>query len=256
MCALPHLGLALAASGRYEEALRIFAEAKRIGREHEVWMLLARSLAMWGGCHLEVFDLAGAEVLAEEARELGRSVNFKLPVVSAGIDLVFNLVRRGDVARAEKLAAEVSEARTQAAPSHEWIWGLRFAQARAELALARGDGDEAVRLAADVIAQSGACQRVKYQVAGLGTRGKALAALGRCKAAVRDLRQAVALARPVGDPAMFLRAAATLLELEGDGDLAAEARIAAQRIAAALPDGPMRLRFEAAEPVRLLGSLR
>src|SRR5205085_1831544 len=35
----------------------------------------------------------------------------------------------------------------------------------------------------------------------------------------------------------------------------AEARAAAKRIAAALPDEAMRRRFEAAEPVRLLGSL-
>jgi hypothetical protein len=46
-----------------------------------------------------------------------------------------------------------------------------------------------------------------------------------------------------------------LLEHDGDGDLAAEARAAAKRILAALPDGPMRQRFVAAESVRLLGSL-
>ena len=61
--------------------------------------------------------------------------------------------------------------------------------------------------------------------------------------------------RPVGDTAMFLRAATALLALDGDGDLAAEARAAAQRIAAALPDEEMRRRFAAAEPVRSLGGL-
>jgi hypothetical protein len=47
--------------------------------------------------------------------------------------------------------------------------------------------------------------------------------------------------------------AAALLAIEGDEALAAEAAGAAQRIAAALPEGDMRRRFEAAEPVRLLG---
>ena len=69
------------------------------------------------------------------------------------------------------------------------------------------------------------------------------------------VQEAIILARPVGDPALFLRAATALLELEGDGDLAAEARAAAKQIAAALPDEPMRRRFAAAEPVRLLGAL-
>jgi hypothetical protein len=41
--------------------------------------------------------------------------------------------------------------------------------------------------------------------------------------AVGDLRAAVQLARPQADPALFLRSAATLLELDGDDQLAAEA---------------------------------
>jgi hypothetical protein len=51
---------------------------------------------------------------------------------------------------------------------------------------------------------------------------------------------------------MLLRAATALLAIEGDDALATEARQAAQRIAAALPDAEMRRRFEAAEPVRML----
>jgi hypothetical protein len=54
---------------------------------------------------------------------------------------------------------------------------------------------------------------------------------------------------------MFLHTAAALLALDGDDTLAAEARAAAHRILAALPDAEMRRRFEAAEPVRLLGDL-
>jgi hypothetical protein len=62
----------------------------------------------------------------------------------------------------------------------------------------------------------------------------------------------VALARPVGDPALPLRAAVPLLAIDGDDALAAEARQAAGRIVAALPDETMRRRFDDAEPVRTL----
>jgi hypothetical protein len=78
---------------------------------------------------------------------------------------------------------------------------------------------------------------VKYQVLGLVTRSAALRALGRTREAIGDLRTAVTLARPVGDPALFLRAAAALLDLDGNDALAAESRSAAERIALAAKRG-------------------
>jgi len=62
----------------------------------------------------------------------------------------------------------------------------------------------------------------------------------------------VARARGTGDPVMFLRAAAALLAIEGDAASVTEARAAVERIARALPDAKLRVRFLAAEPVRLV----
>ena len=59
----------------------------------------------------------------------------------------------------------------------------------------------------------------------------------------------------MGDPALFLRAATTLLALDGDDLLLFETRKTAGRILAELPDAEMRHQFEAAEPVRLLAPL-
>jgi class 3 adenylate cyclase/tetratricopeptide (TPR) repeat protein len=253
--ALGNLGLALTGSGRYDEALQVFDEARRFGREYGVGTGLARAIAMCGGLHLEVFDFAGAEALAEEARELARSLNWTLPVISCGIDLLFNFARCQEVGRAEQLMAEVAEGVRMGAGAHGWLWKLRFAQARAELALARGDWEAALRWADDAITQSRLHGRVKYQVAGVTARGRALDALGRTREAIADLRSAVDLARPVGDPAMFLRAATGLLALDGNDVLATDARTAADSIALALPDAEMRRRFAEAEPVRLLDHL-
>jgi len=72
----------------------------------------------------------------------------------------------------------------------------------------------------------------------------------------RDLRTAIHLARPIGDPALFLRAATTLLTVDGDDLLLLETRTEAGRILAELPDAEMRQQFEAAEPVRRLGGLQ
>jgi hypothetical protein len=81
---------------------------------------------------------------------------------------------------------------------------------------------------------------VKYEVVGLGTRSAALNSLGRTREAIHDLQTAVALARQVGDPAQFLRAASGPLVLDGDDALASEARAATARIASALPDACLR----------------
>jgi tetratricopeptide (TPR) repeat protein len=207
---------------------------------------------MCGGLHLEVFDFAGAEALAEEARMLGRSLNWPQAIVSGGIDLLLNFARRHEIGQTERLVPEVAEAAARAQGEHGWLWRLRLSQARAEIALARGDWEEALEHADAAVAQSRIRGRVKYQIAGLQTRAQALAALGRRRDAVVRLESAVALARPVGDPAMFLRAATTLLDIDGNDELLAEARAASDRIVASLSNEELTRRFKAAEPVRRL----
>jgi tetratricopeptide (TPR) repeat protein len=250
--ALGNLGCALMGSGRYAEALAVFAEGQQESREQGTINWLARTTVMRGGLHLEVFDFGGAEMLAEEGRELGRSTHWNSPEVSAGIDLLLNFTRRGDPGRTAGLVAEVAEGVVRGQGAHGWIWKLRFAQAQAELALARGNWEHALQHAAEVVARSRALGRVKYEVAGLQVHGQALAAQGHTREALGLLQSAVARARGTGDPAMFLRAAAALLALDGDAALLAEARSAVERIAGALPEGEIRRCFLEAELVQAL----
>jgi class 3 adenylate cyclase/tetratricopeptide (TPR) repeat protein len=252
MFALPHVGLAFAGAGQYTEAAKAFEEARRFGREYEVWPLLARAIAMSAGFHLDVFDFAGNEALAEEACELARSVGFLLPLVSARIDLLLNFARRQEIGRTDKLVEEVATTVEKAAGNHGWLWKIRLAEARAEIALARGEWEETLSLVEEAIDQSRVRGRVKYHALGLETRARALAALRRRGEAIADLHQAVELARLTDDPAMFLHAATALLDIEGDDSLAHEAYATAQRIRAALPNDAMRHIFEAAEPVQKL----
>jgi len=246
------LGLALAGTGRYDQASRAFDEAARFGRDHGIGAFLARAIAMSAGFHLDVFDLEGHAAIAEEAREMARAVSFPPSLVSASIDLLLNFARRGEVGRAEQLAGEVAGAVERAAAWHGWLWKLRLAQARAEIALARGDAELAVDLAGGALEQ-GRGRRPNYEVLGLVTRAQARAALGRTRAAAGELREAVRIARSLGDPALFLRAASALLALDGNDTLAAEASTTASRMLVSLPTEAMRERFLAAEPVRRLG---
>jgi hypothetical protein len=115
------------------------------------------------GYHLDVFDYAGNEALAEKARELARSLNFLPPAISAGLDLILNFARRQEVGRAEELLAEVGESAEKATAWHAWLWGLRLAEARAEIAQARGDWNGTLDWATRAVEQSQLRDRVKYE---------------------------------------------------------------------------------------------
>jgi tetratricopeptide (TPR) repeat protein len=249
----PHFGLVLAGCGRYAEAARIFSEARELGQKYEIWAFHARAVAMSAGFHLDVFDWEGHEALAQQAREHARSAPFRPSEVSADVDLVFNYARRGEVSRAETLVKDAGTLAAQIGGWHQWLWSLRLKQARAEIAFARGDWSDALTLASAAIAECESRGRAKYVVAGLETRGKSFAALGRVHEALDDFRRAVQLARAMGDPALLLRASSSLLATEGDDALLSEARATARRIISELPNAEMRRRFESAEPVRLLG---
>lgn len=255
--ALANLGLALTGTGRYREALQTFTRARQFAQEHGTGQWLARAIAMCGGLHLDVFDFSGAEALAEEARQLGQALNWPFAVISGGIDLLVNFARRQEIGSIEPLVKELIAATATAQGAHGWLWRLRLAAAQGELALVRGDWEGALRAALDTMEQSHRLGRVKYQVLGLEIQAKALAGLGKQQEGITGLRQAVALARPTGDPAMLLRPALALLALEGDGALLKEARACASTMRAELSQSHAELtqRFLAAEPLRVLGKI-
>jgi len=251
----PHLGMALAAIGRYSEALRVFDEARQLAIKHEVWPFLARGIAISAGFHLDLYDYSGHEALAEEARERANFAGFRPSVVSACLDLLFNFTRRHEIGRVEKLLGETSKAIVETGDWHRWLWQSRLAQVRAELSLAREQWRDALEFAEQSIALSRKSGRVKYVVAGCQAKSLAFAALGRKHEAISELRKALDLARRVGDPAMLLRVITALLPIAGDDALLTEGRAVGAKIIAELPTPEMRQRFEAAEPVRQLGSL-
>lgn len=240
-----NLALGLMGSGAYAEAFQTFYEACDFARKHDVKAFLSRALAMLGGLHLDLFDYAGAERIAQEARQVGRAANFSPAVVSAGIDLMLNYARRGEIQLAARLIPEIAGVLPKTYGNHRWIWELRFAQARAELALAKQAWDDVLHFTESVLVQSATTSRIKYTVVGNLTRAHALVAVGRETEARALFDTAVNLARPTGDPLLFVRTAMARLGFEADDALANEARGIAQRISSALPPNTLRWRFEA-----------
>jgi tetratricopeptide (TPR) repeat protein len=250
MYSLTHLGLNLAAVGRFTEAALAFQEARSLGRKYGAVPMLARATSMAAGLRLMFFDYEGAEALQAEACELARSVEFVPTIVSAGIDALFTFARRHEPGRAERLLAETASAATSTGGWHEWLWQLRLTQVRAELSLAREAFDDAILAAAGTISQARVRGRPKYETLGLITRARGLRALGRSGEAISDASAAVGVATTTGDPSLRLLALDALIELDGSDELAEDAYSTSARIEAALPDAMAQRAFNDSEVVQ------
>ncbi len=200
--AMQHLGICLSGAGRYDRALQAFDEACAFGRQCGASSLLARAASMSVAPLFSLGAFDRAEKRALEARELARSVAFQPPLVSAGIDLLLIYARTAEAGKAESLLVEVQQAVEEAAGWHFWKWKLRLAQARAELALVKGQWHAAIQYADEVIEQSNWRHRPKYQAMALLVRAKARRALGMRKT-VDDARASVEVARRIADPALL-----------------------------------------------------
>ena len=240
--ALQHLGLGLSGAGRFDEALRVFDEARAFGTRCGALPLLARATSMSVAPLLSLGDLNGAMARAFDARELAHRVAFEPPLVSAGIDLLMIFARQQDPGRADTLLEETAQAVQKASGWHAWKWNMRLSQARAELACARASWTEAVQAATYVIDQSRLRHRPKYEALGLLTRARAAHRLGE-RSAVNDARAAVDTARRLADPTVLLDCLIVLLEIEGTDALLDEARRTAQRIVRAVSDDTLRSAF-------------
>jgi class 3 adenylate cyclase/tetratricopeptide (TPR) repeat protein len=250
--ALTNLGMAQMGLGLYAEAINSLNEARRFGQEHNVLAWLARATSTLGGLYLDLGDYARAESIANEARDLSSAASFTHAIASTNIDLIFNFVRSGQVGRVGDLVDKVVAAIGTTHGSHRWLWEMRLIQARAELAVARGDWDTARGIVEEALARSRATGRLKYQSLGLVTRAKILSQQNLKREAIQDLQTAIQLARTLDDPLLFLKAATPLIAEGGDDVLIEQARAAAKRIASALPDNESRRRFESSG---LIGSL-
>jgi ATP/maltotriose-dependent transcriptional regulator MalT len=135
---------------------------------------------------------------------------------------------------------------------HGWLWHLRFTQLRAELALARGELQEAVDLARESLRLSHAKSRTKYEVHALLTMARALHEQGRTGAALQQAGKARVRATALASPALQVVAAATSMTIEPDEEAAADGAAAVRVVLDGLSDRLLRDRFLAADPVRLM----
>lgn len=133
------------------------------------------------------------------------------------------------------------------APTVEDAWMLwRYSQhylcSLGEVRLAQGRAPEALAAAGECLPLAERTESRKYLVRARRLRGQSLHRLGRAAEAADDLREALALARAIGNPPQLWRSLAALAEL-GGADAAqhrAEALAVIDSVAAGLGDHPLR----------------
>ena len=203
-----------------------------------------------GGLRMELYDLDGALAFAEEARAAGQALAFPPALVSASLDALFIYLRRGDAPAARALLPSVADAVGRGTGWHGWLWTLRFAAAKAELALVDARPDEALAAVAPLLSQDPRRYRPKYHTLGLEISACARVARGEEEAALADLDRAADLARGHENPLMLLRPLVARLALGEDAAVRAEARGLVERIEPAVAEGEVGRAVLASEPVR------
>jgi class 3 adenylate cyclase/tetratricopeptide (TPR) repeat protein len=227
----PVHALTLTGMGRHEEALPRFEEFIARGREFDLMhRMTARALNMSSALYRDLFQLDEATRRNQEAAELGAAAGFANAVLQSGIDQLFTDLARGEVGRAEARWPELWDRTQNIKGTHQWLMAGRLAEAKAEIALAKGDHAEAAVLAQEAIDQSRQVQRAKYELAARLVLGRALMALGQPDRGIDQLHTALDGIRRLGHPPTLWRAwwnLGTALAQTGQDDEAAVAVSAA-----------------------------
>jgi class 3 adenylate cyclase/tetratricopeptide (TPR) repeat protein len=227
--------LTLTGMGRHEEALPRFEEVIARGREFGVVpRMTARALNMSSALYRDLFQLDEAIRRNQEAEELGAAAGFANAVLQSGIDQLFTDLARGEVGRAEARWPELWDRTQDIKGTHQWLMAGRLAEARAEIALAKGEHTEAARLAQEAIDQSRQVRRTKYELAARLVLGRALMALGQSERGIDQLRTALDGIQQLGHPPTLWRAwwalGSALAQAGRDDEAAAAVSVAAKTL--------------------------
>jgi ATP/maltotriose-dependent transcriptional regulator MalT len=238
-------GNALAAAGAYAAALEVTRRGSVIADEIEHLQWMAGSRCTMGLILLDILNFSRAREYLERARALARSSGSMVWRLFAAGTLGAALTGEGNLAQA---SAVLDEALPQDAPIHSlaqrFVW-----RGRAELALARREPGEALRMTDQLYASTPQTERGMALV--ILIRARALTGLEQWDDAEAEGRRAIARALQEGRLGIRWRAQICLGNIlraqrrTGEADAAyGEARTLITRIVASLSDPDLRGAFD------------
>ena len=196
-----HLGSAYLSKGEYEEALRCYGRFAEFADRAGDKFLMAVVANLPGGVHLELYDFDEALKISLESYETAcRLSPWTEPrghtLTKAGL-AYFEL---GDFALADKFFLRAWELLEDKDELARWRWQMVLLRGRGELALARGQRDEAWKFATESLDLASKTVSRKHIARAQWLQGEILAASGRLDEAANTLDASAVLAEQIGTP--------------------------------------------------------
>ena len=237
--------------GDYREAIVTIDEGLAKARERNNSFIVGRLTNTLGWLYQELGDFARATEYNREAADIGRRAKNANVEVSSLINLGLDQLHLGNPRQAIAAMEETQErVEKHALGAHRWRWSNHLSLYLSEALLATGEGSRALQQADKALAQARGTGSVKYQAKALALRGEILLDAGRRDDAVRELAEALALARRIGYPTLTWQAAHLLARAQAaTGDTEGAARSARltletmEQIAGRVPDDDLRRAF-------------
>ena len=252
-------GLTLTGKGDYAAALATFHEGLDLSEKVGDEVIHHRLLNCLGWLHLELGDLEGAAELNRKSAEGGRRRNDPGTLPNAELNLGDIFLARGDLALAGETFERVDRFARDPATS-AWMrfrYSIRLCASLGELALARGDLDQARAHAERCLELATRTNARKNLVKGWRLAGEVASAARKWDEAERALHEARAIAEAIGNPTQLWRTYAALARFYAEqrkGEAARRAAVDAGRVVdgvlGALPSETLRASLEALAPVR------
>jgi tetratricopeptide (TPR) repeat protein len=257
-------GMTLTGKGDYEAALSLYLEgltlAERVGDE----AIHHRLLNCLGWLHAELGDVAGAIELNRRSSEVGRRRRDPGTFPNALVNLGENHLESGELALAGEFLQEAHGFFSDpgASPWMRWRYSMRLFADLGALWLARGDPAKAEGFANESLELATRTRSRKNLVRGWRLRGEIALVRHELDQAEGAFRQALAIAREIGNPTQLWKTHAALGNLHAARqrpDAAREAYQAAraviERVKAGLREPALRESLASVPAVRRLTEL-
>jgi len=199
------LSLVLAGSGEYNEAISTAQRSLQLARDCGDVSLSCMILNTLGWIYHELSNVELASKYNNEALENARAHGKSRAsgaVPSALLNLGMDYLYRNDYEKAEEYFKEVISQYHQ----HQvgwWRIETRILLGRGDIALAKGDCQQALEFAEDSLVISEKAGAKKYIAYGLKLKAEALAEMGNIEEAIDVMENALNLAQHVGNPPLL-----------------------------------------------------
>jgi len=215
------LSMVLAGNGEYNEAISTGQRCLKLARDSGLWSNVSMILNTLGWIY---HDLSSIELALKHNNEAIENARVHQRGKASGgvplalLNLGMNHLYKNDYDNAEKYFKEVINAFEQHRVGW-WRMKTRVFLGWGEIALAKGDYQQALKLAEDSLAISEKAGSKKYIAKGLKLKAEVLAKMGNLREAIKLMENALQLAQEMGNPPLLWQihyGLGLLLEKQGD----------------------------------------